>query len=117
VEFSLAWEQVADAFAKHASDPRGQELSKTGKLLWGLTEYAIHGAELLNESGKQMGVTLIPDFGESRAAQLLILGVKGVASFGRPAMEYIRRGRADEKRGKIKRALLDAATARVGRVT
>jgi len=63
-----------------------------------------------------MGVTLIPDFSESRAAQLLILGVKGIASFGRPAMEYIRRGRADEKRGQIKKTLLDAATARLGRV-
>jgi hypothetical protein len=116
VEFSLAWEHVADAFAKHTSDLHGGELSKTAKLLWDLTEYVVHGAERLDDAGKQRGVTLIPDFSQSRAAQLLILGVKGVASFGRPTMEYIRRGRADGKRGKIKRALLDAATARVGRV-
>jgi hypothetical protein len=113
VEFALAWEQLADAFARHAA-PHGGELGKTANVLWDLAEYVVHGAELLDDSGKQMGVTLIPDFSQSRAAQLLRLGVKGVASFGRPTMEYIRRGRADQKKGKVKKALLDAATARVG---
>jgi len=115
VEFSLAWEQIADGFAKYSS-PHAGKLGKTVNMFWDLAEYAVHGAELLDDSGKQMGVTLIPDFSQSRAAQLLRLGIKGIASFGRPTMEYIRSGRADQEKGKIKKALLDAATERTGRV-
>jgi hypothetical protein len=114
VAFSLAWEHVADAFAKHSVN--ALKLSNTEKIFWNLAEYVVHGAEIFDETGKQLGATWIPDFSSSRAEQALKLGIKAVASFGRPTMQYIRRGRADEKRGKIKHALLAAATARIGRV-
>jgi hypothetical protein len=116
VEFMLAWEHVADAFAKY-SIPHGGELSRTERKIWDIGEYLVHGAELLDEAGRKIGATWTPEFSQSRADELVKLGIKAVASFGRPTMEYIRRGRADRKKGKVKKALLDSATARVGQVS
>jgi hypothetical protein len=116
VDFSIAWEHVADAFAKHSVDAHRGELSSRGKALWHVGEYVVHGAEILSEAGKPLGVRWMPDVRDHPIAQTTLLFMNAIATFGRPAMEYIRRGRADAERGKIKRALLDAATARCGRV-
>jgi hypothetical protein len=116
VEFMLAWEHVADAFGKHPF-PHGRELGKTERIIWDIGEYLVHGAELLDDAGRQIGATWTPDFSRSRVEGLVKLGIKAVASFGRPTMEYIRTGRADRKKGEVKKALLDSATARIGRVS
>ena len=79
-------------------------------------EYAVHGAELFNDTGERLGATWALDFTQHPLAQTVQLGMKAIASFGRPTMEYIRRGRADAERGKTKQVLLNSATARCGRV-
>ncbi len=117
IQFKLAWEHVADGFAKHSADPRRGELSKRARTIWDIGEYVVHGAELLDDAGRQIGVTWMPDFSQSRVEDFVKLGIKAVASFGRPTMEYIRRGRADQENGKIKKALIDSATTRIGKVS
>ena len=77
---------------------------------------SVHGAEIFNETGERLGATWALDFTEHPLAKTVQLGMKAIATFGRPTMEYIRRGRADAEKGKIKQVLLDAATARCGRV-
>jgi len=115
-EFGHAWKHVADAFAKRSVDARRAELSSTENALWTGADYVVHTAEILDETGKQLGVTWIPAFFEHPKLQLVPLGLKMIATYGRPTMEYIRRGRADAAKGKIKQVLLNAATARCGRV-
>jgi len=115
-EFGLAWEHVADAFGKYSAGARRAGSSSTGNALWTATEYIIHTAEMFTEVGERSGVKWIPDFREYPKATAVWLGMKAIATYGRPTMEYIRRGRADAQKGKIKQVLLNAATARCGRV-
>lgn len=116
VEFFVAWERVAEAFAKHSVDSRAGELSNRTTGLWKVGEFIVNGAEMLNEGSKQVGYKFIPDLSSHPLANALHLGVTSIAAFGRPTMEYIRRGQADAQKGAIQQVLLSGATVRSGLV-
>jgi hypothetical protein len=115
LEFRVAWEAVAAAFAEHYVDAHPCELSSRDGAVWTIGEYLVRAAEIVDEKGRQLGAEWVPDFGGDSWMDKA-LSVVRLAAYVGPTMEYIRRGRADLEKGKIRQVLLDAATARCGPV-